>query len=82
MTDADLLRDGIREILATLSGREREVLEYRFGLEDGYPRTLEEVGRFFGVTRERVRQVEAKALRKLRNPSCMRFLREHWGKCA
>lgn len=82
MTDADLLRDGIREILATLSGREREVLEYRFGLEDGYPRTLEEVGRFFGVTRERVRQVEAKALRKLRNPSRMRFLREHWGKCA
>ena len=82
MTDADLLRDGIREALATLTGREREVLEYRFGLEDGYTRTLEEVGRFFGVTRERVRQVEAKALRKLRHPSRTRFLREHWGKCA
>lgn len=82
LTDADLLRDGIREALATLTGREREVLEYRFGLDDGYSRTLEEVGRFFGVTRERVRQLEAKALRKLRHPSRMRFLREHCGRCA
>lgn len=81
-TDSALLREGVREVLATLSGREREVLEYRFGLDDGYTRTLEEVGRIFGVTRERVRQVEAKALRKLRHPNRMRFLRERWGKCA
>ena len=59
----------IEEMLSALSTREREVLHYRFGLEDGHSYTLEEVGRKFGVTRERIRQIEAKALRKLRNPS-------------
>ncbi len=60
------IREGLQEILRTLSDREREVIEYRFGLADGRQRTLEEVGQFFGVTRERIRQIETKALRKLR----------------
>ena len=64
-----LLHEQIEEMLATLSAREREVLHYRFGLEDGHSYTLEEVGRKFNVTRERIRQIEAKALRKLRQPS-------------
>ena len=64
-----LLHEQIEEMLATLSSREREVLHYRFGLEDGHSYTLEEVGRKFNVTRERIRQIEAKALRKLRHPS-------------
>lgn len=64
-----LLHEQIEEMLATLSSREREVLHYRFGLEDGHSYTLEEVGRKFNVTRERIRQIEAKALRKLRQPS-------------
>ncbi len=64
-----LLHEQIEEMLSALSTREREVLHYRFGLEDGHSYTLEEVGRKFGVTRERIRQIEAKALRKLRNPS-------------
>jgi len=64
-----LLHERIEEMLATLSSREREVLHYRFGLEDGHSYTLEEVGRKFNVTRERIRQIEAKALRKLRQPS-------------
>ena len=64
-----LLHEQIEELLSSLSTREREVLHYRFGLEDGHSYTLEEVGRRFNVTRERIRQIEAKALRKLRQPS-------------
>ncbi len=64
-----LLHEQIEEMLATLSDREREVLHFRFGLEDGHSYTLEEVGKKFNVTRERIRQIEAKALRKLRQPS-------------
>lgn len=64
-----MLVQGTVKVLATLSGRERKVLELRFGLTDGKERTLDEVGREFGVTRERIRQIEAKALRKLRHPS-------------
>ena len=64
-----LLHEQIEEMLSTLSEREREVLHFRFGLEDGHSYTLEEVGRKFNVTRERIRQIEAKALRKLRQPS-------------
>ena len=72
-----LLKDDIREMLATLSPREAKVLEYRFGLEDGKQRTLEEVGREFGVTRERIRQIEAKAIRKLRHPTRAKKLRDY-----
>ena len=64
-----LLHEQIEEMLSTLSEREREVLHFRFGLEDGHSYTLEEVGKKFNVTRERIRQIEAKALRKLRQPS-------------
>jgi RNA polymerase primary sigma factor len=70
-----LLREQVHDILDTLSDRERRVLQLRFGLEDGRSRTLEEVGREFGVTRERIRQIEAKALRKLRHPSRSEKLR-------
>lgn len=69
-----LLREKIREILDSLSEREQKVLTLRFGLEDGYSRTLEEVGQMFNVTRERIRQIEAKALRKMRHPTRMRQL--------
>ena len=67
----------IREALSTLSERERKVIELRFGLIDGKQRTLEEVGAEFAVTRERIRQIEAKALRKLRQPSKSRKLRDY-----
>jgi len=69
-----LLKDKIRDVLDTLTERERAVLEQRFGLVDGYSRTLEEVGRQFKVTRERIRQIEAKALRKMRHPTRLRQL--------
>ena len=69
-----MLKDKIKDVLDTLTEREREVLEQRFGLEDGYSRTLEEVGRQFQVTRERIRQIEAKALRKMRHPTRIRKL--------
>ena len=81
-TEGHLLREQLQMVLGTLSGREREVIDYRFGLSDGYSRTLEEVGEFFNVTRERVRQIESKALRKLRHPSRMRVLREYFVRCA
>jgi RNA polymerase primary sigma factor len=72
-----LLKEQIRSALGVLSDREREVLEMRFGLSDGQDHTLEEVGRHFGVTRERIRQIEAKALRKLRHPTRSRQLRDY-----
>jgi len=75
-TSQHLLREQIRSMLDALSERERSVLEMRYGLQDGKPRTLEEVGKAFGVTRERVRQIEAKALRKLRHPGRSRKLRD------
>ena len=73
-TSASLLKDKLRDVLDTLNGRERDVLEQRFGLKDGYSRTLEEVGKQFNVTRERIRQIEAKALRKMRHPTRLRHL--------
>lgn len=71
-----LLKEQLTEVLKTLTPRESKVLSLRFGLEDGHPRTLEEVGSQFGVTRERIRQIEAKALRKLRHPSRSKKLRD------
>jgi RNA polymerase primary sigma factor len=64
-----MLREHLLEVLRTLTDREAAVLKLRYGLEDGRPRTLEEVGKVFDITRERIRQIEAKALRKLRHPS-------------
>jgi RNA polymerase primary sigma factor len=77
--DRQLLKEQVRGVLNVLSDREREVLEMRFGLNDGQDHTLEEVGRHFGVTRERIRQIEAKALRKLRHPTRSRQLRDYLG---
>ena len=77
--DRQLLKEQVRGVLSVLSDREREVLEMRFGLKDGQDMTLEEVGRHFGVTRERIRQIEAKALRKLRHPTRSRQLRDYLG---
>ncbi|MFZ2487297.1 MAG: RNA polymerase sigma factor RpoD [Anaerolineae bacterium] len=74
-----LLREQMQDILDQLTAREREVLEMRFGLVDGTSHTLEEVGQYFGVTRERIRQIEAKALRKLRHPLRSRKLRDYLG---
>jgi len=74
MTAYSLLKDRIGDVLHTLTEREQEVLTLRFGLKDGYSRTLEEVGRKFNVTRERIRQIEAKALRKMRHPTRLRKL--------
>jgi len=72
-----LLKEQVEDVLGSLTLRERKVLQLRFGLEDGRARTLEEVGREFGVTRERIRQIEAKALRKLRHPSRSRKLKDY-----
>ena len=71
------MRDEVMRALSSLSERERETLKLRFGLEDGRTRTLEEVGVEFKLTRERIRQIEGKALRKLREPSRSRRLREY-----
>ncbi|HHU15317.1 MAG: RNA polymerase sigma factor RpoD [Kiritimatiellia bacterium] len=74
MTAYSMLKERLQEVLTTLTDRERQVLDNRFGLTDGYSRTLEEVGKQFNVTRERIRQIEAKALRKLRHPTRLRKL--------
>jgi len=74
-TTYSMLREQMDDVLSSLTERERKVLKYRFGIGDGYPRTLEEVGSLFSVTRERVRQIEAKALRKLRHPTRSRKLK-------
>jgi RNA polymerase primary sigma factor len=71
-----MLREELNNALSSLTSREREVVTLRFGLEDGRARTLEEVGREFNVTRERIRQIEAKALRKLRHPSRSKRLKD------
>ena len=71
-----LLREQLEEVLSTLTPREEQVLRMRFGLVDGKPHTLEEVGKEFDVTRERIRQIESKALRKLRHPSRSKKLRD------
>jgi len=75
----ELLKEQVEQVLSTLSDRERRVLEERFGLKDGKPKTLEEVGKTFAVTRERIRQIEAKALRKLRHPSRGNKLKDYLG---
>jgi RNA polymerase primary sigma factor len=72
-----LLQEQLEDVLKTLPKREQEVLKMRFGLEDGYSLTLEEVGLYFNVTRERIRQIEAKALRRLRHPKRSRKLRDY-----
>jgi RNA polymerase sigma factor RpoD, C-terminal domain/RNA polymerase sigma factor, sigma-70 family len=72
-----MLQDQLDDILATLSEREQRIIQLRFGLSDGHPRTLEEVGREFGVTRERIRQIESKTLAKLRHPTRAQMLRDY-----
>ncbi|WP_372462242.1 RNA polymerase sigma factor RpoD [Nonomuraea glycinis] len=72
-----MLQDQLDDILATLSDREQRIIQLRFGLADGHPRTLEEVGREFGVTRERIRQIESKTLAKLRHPTRAQMLRDY-----
>jgi RNA polymerase primary sigma factor len=74
VTSYSLLREKLGDVLTTLTERERKILEMRFGLADGYERTLEEIGKMYNVTRERIRQIEAKALRKLRHPTRVRHL--------
>lgn len=75
--EADLMRENLEAALSALEGRERAMIVYRFGLLDDCARSLEETGRFFNVTRERVRQIEARAFRKLRQPNCMKLLHEY-----
>ena len=72
-----MLQDQLEQILDSLSGREQKIIQLRFGLTDGHPRTLEEVGREFGVTRERIRQIESKTLAKLRHPHRSQKLRDY-----
>ena len=74
VTSYSMLKDTLSDVLATLTERERKIVEMRFGLVDGYERTLEEIGRQYNVTRERIRQIEAKALRKMRHPTRLRHL--------
>ncbi len=73
----NLLREQLREALGSLGDRESRVLRLRYGLDGGHPQTLEEVGKVFGVTRERIRQIEAKAIRKLRQPARSAQLRDY-----
>ena len=73
----ELLKDELNDVLLELTDREEKVLRLRFGMDDGRARTLEEVGKEFNVTRERIRQIEAKALRKLRHPSRSRKLKDY-----
>ena len=73
----NMLRDKVEEVLSTLSPREARILRLRFGLDNGHSYTLEEVGQKFGLTRERIRQIEGKALRRLRHPRRARQLREY-----
>jgi RNA polymerase primary sigma factor len=77
LTAYSLLQEQVHSVLATLPAREQEVLKMRFGLDDGYSLTLEEVGLYFDVTRERIRQIEAKALRRLRHPRRSGGLRDY-----
>jgi len=72
-----LTQEQLAEVLKTLTPREEKVLRLRYGLDDGHPRTLEEVGKEFNVTRERIRQIEAKALRKLRHPNRIKHLKDY-----
>ena len=74
ITSYSLMKEKLGEVMSGLTERERKVLELRFGLGDGYARTLEEVGKQYKVTRERIRQIEAKALRKMRHPTRIRHL--------
>ena len=74
VTSYSLLKEKLGDVLTSLTERERKILEMRFGLVDGYERTLEEIGKMYNVTRERIRQIEAKALRKLRHPTRVRHL--------
>ncbi len=76
MSERQMRKKKIDEVLSTLTPRENEVIRRRYGLDDGKPKTLEEVGKEFNVTRERIRQIEAKALRKLRNPMRAKKLRD------
>jgi RNA polymerase primary sigma factor len=76
-TYENMLRERVEQVLSTLSPREARILRLRFGLENGHPYTLEEVGHKFGLTRERIRQIEGKALRRLRHPYRARLLREY-----
>ncbi len=73
----NMLREKVNEVLSTLSPREARILRLRFGLDNDHPYTLEEVGQKFGLTRERIRQIEGKALRRLRHPCRARMLREY-----
>ena len=75
-TTHEMLKEEISDVLCTLTEREEQVLRLRFGLDDGSCKTLEEVGQMFGVTRERIRQIEAKALRKMRHPSRSKKLKD------
>ena len=77
MAESNMLKEQLIKVLSTLTPREEKVLRLRYGLDDGRPRTLEEVGKEFNVTRERIRQIEAKALRKLKHPNRTKKLKDY-----